>query len=82
MLSKASAFFLKSKLSYLAQIIFLEARPIISTQYSLNISATQFANGVKIGNNKVIDVRKECECSAEHVEKSYSRPLEHKPDWK
>lgn len=39
------------------------------------ITATQFANELKIDENKVIDIRKESEYSAEHVDQAYSRPL-------
>jgi hydroxyacylglutathione hydrolase len=39
------------------------------------ISATQFKNELKIGDSKVVDVRKESEYAAEHVEEAYSRPL-------
>lgn len=39
------------------------------------INAETFANQVKIGDDKVIDVRKQSEYSAEHVDEAYSRPL-------
>ncbi len=39
------------------------------------ITAAEFANEVKIGQSKVIDVRKASEYAAEHVEESYNRPL-------
>jgi len=45
------------------------------------ITAEQFANEVKIGENKVIDVRKESEYEAEHVEDAYSRPLAAINEW-
>jgi glyoxylase-like metal-dependent hydrolase (beta-lactamase superfamily II)/rhodanese-related sulfurtransferase len=45
------------------------------------ISATQFASEVKIGENKVIDVRKETEYAAEHVDEAYSKPLAYINDW-
>ena len=45
------------------------------------ISATQFANEVKIGESKVIDVRKESEYAAEHVDEAYSRPLADINNW-
>lgn len=45
------------------------------------ISATQFANEVKIGESKVIDVRKESEYAAEHVEEAYNRPLASINNW-
>ena len=45
------------------------------------ISATQFANEVKIGESKVIDVRKESEYAAEHVDEAYNRPLADINNW-
>ncbi len=39
------------------------------------ITATQFKNELEVGKTKVVDVRKESEYSAEHVEEAYSRPL-------
>ena len=45
------------------------------------ITAEQFANEVKIGESKVIDVRKESEYEAEHVEDAYSRPLAAINEW-
>lgn len=45
------------------------------------ISAEQFANEVKIGESKVIDVRKESEYCAAHVEDAYSKPLASINDW-
>ncbi len=45
------------------------------------ISATQFASEVKIGESKVIDVRKETEYAAEHVDEAYSKPLAFINDW-
>ncbi|MBP6385512.1 MAG: MBL fold metallo-hydrolase [Pseudarcicella sp.] len=45
------------------------------------ISATQFANEIKIGESKVLDVRKESEYSAEHIEEAYSRPLADINNW-
>ncbi|MGZ4096521.1 MAG: MBL fold metallo-hydrolase [Bacteroidia bacterium] len=39
------------------------------------ISADQFKSELKIGETTVIDVRKDSEYSAEHVEEAYSRPL-------
>ena len=45
------------------------------------ITATQFAKEVKIGESKVIDVRKESEYAAEHVEEAYSRPLAEINNW-
>ncbi len=45
------------------------------------IPATQFANDVKIGENKVLDIRKPSEYAAEHVDEAYSRPLADINDW-
>ena len=45
------------------------------------ISAEQFANEVKIGEDKVIDVRKEGEYSAEHLDEAYSKPLAYINNW-
>ncbi|MDP2386575.1 MAG: MBL fold metallo-hydrolase [Bacteroidota bacterium] len=39
------------------------------------ITAAQFKSELNIGTSKVIDVRKDSEYAAEHVEESYSRPL-------
>ena len=45
------------------------------------ITANQFAKEVKIGESKILDVRKESEYEAEHVEDAYSRPLAAINDW-
>jgi glyoxylase-like metal-dependent hydrolase (beta-lactamase superfamily II)/rhodanese-related sulfurtransferase len=45
------------------------------------ISAVQFASEAKIGESKIIDVRKESEYAAEHVEEAYSKPLAYINDW-
>lgn len=45
------------------------------------ISAEQFVHEVKIGESKVIDVRKESEYCAEHVEEAYSKPLAYINEW-
>lgn len=45
------------------------------------ITALQFAGEVKIGESKVIDVRKESEYAAEHVDEAYNRPLAYINDW-
>ncbi|UKJ06681.1 MBL fold metallo-hydrolase [Solitalea lacus] len=45
------------------------------------ITAEQFAREVKIGEGKIIDVRKESEYAAEHVEEAYSKPLAYINDW-
>ena len=45
------------------------------------INAETFANQVKIGESVIIDVRKESEYAAEHVEEAYSKPLAFINDW-
>lgn len=45
------------------------------------ISASQFAKTVEIGKDKIIDVRKESEYAAEHVEDAYNWPLAYINDW-
>ncbi|RIY36326.1 MBL fold metallo-hydrolase [Capnocytophaga canis] len=45
------------------------------------ISAEEFANEVRIGENQVIDVRKESEYVAEHIEDAFSKPLAYINDW-
>lgn len=45
------------------------------------ITAEEFERQVKIGESKVIDVRKESEYEAEHVEEAYSRPLASINEW-
>lgn len=45
------------------------------------IDASEFAERVNIGTDKVIDVRKESEYEAEHVEEAFSRPLAYINDW-
>jgi hydroxyacylglutathione hydrolase len=45
------------------------------------ISAGQFAKEVKIGEDKIIDVRKETEYAGEHVEEAYNRPLAVINEW-
>lgn len=45
------------------------------------ISAMQFSNEVKIGTNTIIDVRKESEYVAEHLEEAYSKPLAYINEW-
>jgi glyoxylase-like metal-dependent hydrolase (beta-lactamase superfamily II)/rhodanese-related sulfurtransferase len=46
-----------------------------------SISAQEFAATVEIGKDKVIDVRKETEYAAEHVEDAYNKPLAEINDW-
>lgn len=45
------------------------------------ISAEQFASEFKNGESKVIDIRKESEYAAEHIEDAYSKPLAYINDW-
>lgn len=45
------------------------------------ITAEEFAKDVKIGESKVIDVRKETEYQAEHVDEAYSKPLALINEW-
>jgi hydroxyacylglutathione hydrolase len=45
------------------------------------INAEQFKNDVKIGESKIIDIRKATEYSAEHIEDAYSKPLANINDW-
>ena len=45
------------------------------------ITAEQFEKEVKIGESKVIDIRKESEYEAEHVDEAYVRPLANINDW-
>jgi hydroxyacylglutathione hydrolase len=45
------------------------------------ISAEQLSEEVKEGTNTIIDVRKESEYAAEHIEEAYSKPLVYINDW-
>lgn len=45
------------------------------------ITAEQFAAEVKIGESQVVDVRKESEYRAEHVDEAYNKPLDFINDW-
>ena len=45
------------------------------------ISAEEFAKRVKIDEDEVIDVRKESEYAAEHIEGAYSKPLAYINEW-
>jgi hydroxyacylglutathione hydrolase len=45
------------------------------------ITAEEFAKEVKIGKSNVIDIRKDSEYSAEHVEDAFSKPLASINDW-
>ncbi|WP_462253397.1 MBL fold metallo-hydrolase [Ferruginibacter sp.] len=45
------------------------------------ITAAEFAKNVTIGEDKIIDVRKETEYAAEHVDEAYNRPLAAINEW-
>ena len=45
------------------------------------IDATAFEKEVKIGQSRVVDIRKESEYQAEHLEEAYLRPLANINDW-
>jgi len=45
------------------------------------ITAEEFAKKVKIGESKVIDIRKDSEYCAEHVDEAYSKPLASINEW-
>lgn len=45
------------------------------------ISAEQLAKEIKTGESRIIDVRKESEYAAEHVEGAYSKPLAYINNW-
>jgi len=45
------------------------------------ITAKQFATAFKSGTSKIIDVRKESEYAAEHIEDAYSKPLAYINEW-
>ncbi len=45
------------------------------------ITPETFASKFKLGESKVIDVRKESEYAAEHVEEAFNRPLAYINDW-
>ena len=45
------------------------------------ITAEQFSGEVEIGKDKILDIRKESEYTAEHVEEAYNRPLANINDW-
>lgn len=45
------------------------------------ITAEQFASAIKAGESRIIDVRKESEYAAEHVEAAYSKPLAYINNW-
>ena len=45
------------------------------------ITPEQFAQEVKIGESKVVDIRKESEYEAEHVDEAFSKPLAYINNW-
>jgi hydroxyacylglutathione hydrolase len=45
------------------------------------ITPAQFANEYKPGESKVVDIRKETEYAAEHINEAYSKPLAYINDW-
>ena len=45
------------------------------------IAAAQFAAELQVGESKVVDVRKESEHRAEHVDEAYNKPLDFINDW-
>ena len=45
------------------------------------ITATEFENKITIGENKIIDIRRESEYSAEHIEEAFCKPLAIINDW-
>jgi glyoxylase-like metal-dependent hydrolase (beta-lactamase superfamily II)/rhodanese-related sulfurtransferase len=45
------------------------------------ITAEQFAEEVKIGESEIIDIRKESEYCAEHIEDAYNKPLAYINEW-
>ncbi len=45
------------------------------------ISAEEFEKQVNIGESKIIDIRKESEYEAEHIEDAYSKPLAYINEW-
>jgi len=51
------------------------------TDHVKRISADEFASRFIAGESLVIDVRKETEYNAEHIEDAYSKPLAYINDW-
>ncbi len=45
------------------------------------ITPEQFASEVEIGKDTILDIRKESEYTAEHIEEAYNRPLANINDW-
>jgi glyoxylase-like metal-dependent hydrolase (beta-lactamase superfamily II)/rhodanese-related sulfurtransferase len=53
----------------------------LETDSIQRVSASEFASKVKIGEDAVIDVRREAEYASGHLEGAYSRPLAYINDW-
>jgi rhodanese-related sulfurtransferase len=51
------------------------------TDQVARITPAQFEAQVKIGESKVIDIRKESEYAASHIDQAYSKPLAYLNDW-
>lgn len=51
------------------------------TDHINRITAEKFATDMKVGEDTIIDVRKESEYAAEHVQDAYSKPLAFINDW-
>jgi rhodanese-related sulfurtransferase len=45
------------------------------------ITAAEFVKEVKVGESKVVDIRKDSEYSAEHVDEGFSKPLANINEW-
>jgi hydroxyacylglutathione hydrolase len=45
------------------------------------VTAEKFADEVKTGHDKIIDIRREKEYSAEHIEEAYNKPLDYVNEW-
>jgi hydroxyacylglutathione hydrolase len=45
------------------------------------ITPEQFATEVNVGESKIIDIRKESEYAAEHIEEAFNKPLAYINDW-
>mgnify|MGYP001021200222 FL=1 len=57
------------------------AKEGLETDKVNRISAEEFASRVKIGEDMIVDVRKEGEYAAEHLEDAYSKPVAYINDW-
>lgn len=45
------------------------------------ITAQHFTKEIEIGKETIIDIRKETEYAAKHIEEAYNRPLAYINDW-